>query len=151
MGTYDFFISYKWSTYAPQAKELRNIARKNGYRTWLDIDHDFQPPAGSPTRSDEALAKHLKDAIASCSYILFFETFATMAMQVGGPPIRVTSWQERELGFAASKKLITLYHGASPKALGFGSSMKLHEYRDLEDAFTMIKSAISNSTGGLWS
>ena len=75
---------------------------------------------------------------------------ATMAMTVGGPPVRVTAWQERELGMAASKKLVTLYHGSSPRTIGFGASRRLYLYRELQDAFATIEKAIADPTGEYW-
>ena len=147
MADYDFFISYKWTTYSEPAKELLDIARSRGFTAWLDVEHPFQTKGHG---SDEALARHLKNAMDSCRYILFFETFATMAMQIGGSPIRVTSWQERELGMAATEKLITLYHGASPRSIGFGTSPNLHEYRELSDAFKIIETAITDKSRYLW-
>jgi hypothetical protein len=150
MESYDFFISYKWSKYSAQAKVLRDIATSRGFTAWLDIDHPFQVEGQESHDSDESLARHLKNAMDSCRYILFFETFAVMAMQMGGPSIRIISWQEREFGMVDSDKLITLYHGASPRNIGFGSSTKLHEYKELSDAFAMIQEAIADKAHQFW-
>lgn len=147
MKVYDFFISYKWDKFSEQSKELLNIVRSRGFEAWLDVENPFQEEVNGYS---EALAAHLVKAMESCRFVLFFETFAVMAKQVGGPDIRVTSWQERELDMANSEKLITLYHEAVPKSIGFGTSTKLHEYQDLSDAFTMIESAIIDTTSHFW-
>ena len=150
MSQYDFVISYKWKKYAPEARALKAIADRQGFRSWIDVEHPFQESEAGSQQSTEALAEHLRKAMASCRYVLFFETYATMAMVVNGPPVRVISWQENELGMAAAEKLIVLYHGASPRTLGFGLSTKLHQYQELEDAFAMIKEAIANPAGAYW-
>ncbi len=150
MSQYDFFISYKWKMYAPEARTLKAIAERHRFHAWIDKEHPFQQSeAGSPG-SDKALAEHLRKAMNSCRYVLFFETYATMAMVVNGPPVRVTSWQENELGMAAAEKLIVLYHGASPRTMGFGLSHKLQQYQELEDAFAMIEEAIADPAGPYW-
>ncbi len=150
MHRYDFFISYKRKKYAAEARALKANAEQRGFVAWIDVEHPFQASESGSLESDEALARHLRDAMKSCRYVLFFETYATMAMVVGGPPIRVTTWQEHELGMAASEKLVTLYHGSSPRTLGFGASPRLHGYQELEDAFVMIETAITDPTRQLW-
>ncbi len=151
MSQYDFFISYKWKTYAPQARGLKAIVTQHGFSAWIDVEHPFQQSESGSPQSNQALAQHLLQAMNSCRNVLFFETYATMAMVVNGPSVRVTSWQENELGMAAAQKLIVLYHGASPRTLGFGLSKKLYEYQELDDAFAMIKEAIANPAGPYWS
>lgn len=148
--SYDFFISYKWAAYASKAKVLRDLVASHGYRAWLDVDHPFQASDNRSSTSDGELAAHLRRAIDSCQYVLFFETFATLARQIGGPTIRVTSWQEQELGIAAASQLITLYHGADPRNMGFDLSTRLHRYADLDAAFQLVRSAISKPSGPLW-
>jgi hypothetical protein len=150
MSQYDFFVSYKWKKYAPEARALKAIAERHGFRAWIDVEHPFQQSESGSPESDQALARHLLQAMNSCRYVLFFETYATLAMVVNGPPVRVISWQENELGMAAAGKLIVLYHGASPRTMGFGLSRRLHEYQELQDAFAMIKEAIVNPAGPYW-
>jgi len=150
MSEYDFFISYKWNRYSAEARALKAIAEERGFSAWIDVEHPFQASELGSHESDAALAGHLRGAMESCRYVLFLETHATMARAVGGPSIRITTWQERELGMAASEKLITLYHGSSPRTLGFGTSPRLHNYRELLDAFAMIETAISDPSGEYW-
>jgi len=150
MSQYDFFISYRWKKYAPEAQALKPIAKRNGLRSWIDVEHPFQESEAGSGESDTALAEHLRKAMVSCRYVLFFETYTTMAMVVNGPPVRVISWQENELGMAVAEKLIVLYQGASPRMLGFGLSAKLHQYQQLEDALAVIQKAIENPAGPYW-
>jgi|SRR5579859_937676 len=150
MANYDFFISYKWSTYANEAAELKSIADSRGFTSWIDVEHPFQTDPSNSRQPDVELGRHLLAAIGSCRYILFLETFATIAKQIGGPDVRVISWQERELGMTTSEKLITLYHGSTPKQIAFGSSRRMSPYQDLQDAFELVEEAISNPSSGLW-
>ena len=149
MPNYDFFISYKWSRYAKEAAELKSISEIRGYTSWIDTEHPFQTDPTNFSGSDAAIGQHLLAAMSTCRYVLFLETYATMAMVIGGPPVRVVAWQERELGMAAVEKLITLYHGSSHKQIAFGSSSRVFTYQTLRGAFELVEDAISNPPHGL--
>jgi hypothetical protein len=61
----DFFISYKWNKYSFKAKELKAIVEKKGFTVWLDVDHPFQESQNQSKKSDEALSRHLREAMDS--------------------------------------------------------------------------------------
>lgn len=151
MLNYDFFISYKWSNHATQAKALKEIVESFGFSAWLDVDHPFQSvKMALQEDNDRALVEHLKTAMESCRYVLFFETFAKVAMQVGGRSTRVLSWHERELNMAGLQKLIVLYDGSFLKKIAFGKSQKFSEYENLHEAFRIVQLAVSGSNCDLW-
>jgi len=134
---HDFFISYKWTTYRDESRRMASIVTSRSYSAWVDWEN---PPAEG--RSDEALATHLQTALQSCRYIIFFETSTTMAAQVGGPSVRIPSWQEYELSQAEASKLIVLYHSQDPPRLSFGRNRVLCPYHSLEDAMDQIVEAV---------
>jgi hypothetical protein len=140
---YDFFISYKWAQYSGEAAQMRDTCRRRGYSAWIDKEN---PPSDRQT-PDSTLAVHLRAAMKRCRYVIFFETFATLEMVIGGPPERASSWQEQELEMAEAQRLIVLYHGANPRTLTFGQNRKLHQYRQVDDAFDIIEKAIKSPSG----
>lgn len=140
MAEYDFFISYRWNMYSNEAQEMAKVARSRGYSVWIDREN---PPLAT---TDQVLAEHLRGAIASCSYIIFFETTAQVVAQVNGPSIREYCWQERELDYAEARQLAVLYHGHRPPLIGFGINRNLCPYDGLSDAFGQVEKAMADPT-----
>jgi hypothetical protein len=134
---FDFFISYKWDTYRPQALDLRFILAQRGYRVWIDEEQ------GRDDLSDHELGTFLRRAMDSCRYIIFFETHTEVLAVVGGPSVQASpSWQERELEFAQAMRVIVLYH--SSLRLSFGPSGVSHPYASLDEAADLIEQAIAD-------
>lgn len=162
MENHDFFISYRWGTYDTEAHEMTVLARSRGYTVWIDRENLPKET------TDEGLASHLRAALESCRYVIFFETSARMAAVANfpeeivvasefpletsawmaavenGPPVRDLSWQEHELDFTESCRLIVLYHSQNPPRISLGTNRNLCAYRDLDDALTQIERAISD-------
>jgi hypothetical protein len=136
---FNFFVSYKWATHEGNAKRVAEIAKARGYTVWLDKEQ-----IKGEKLEDSELASRLRKALDSCDFVIFFETYATLAMQVGGPPIRTVSWQERELAMADALRLITLYH--SNCRLCFGLSRATHEYKSFDEAMRLIEEALMDPT-----
>jgi hypothetical protein len=141
---YDFFVSYKHERYRHPASHLTAIARERGYSVWLDRDH---PP---PDTSEEALLKHILNALRASYYVLFFETYAkaaqanVMAAGGGSIPVKLGSWQERELAMTDRRRLVVLHHRDPSGSLTLGQTAARHAYHDLEDAFDTIELAVKN-------
>jgi hypothetical protein len=146
MTDYDFFISYKWDKFSGQAKELLDIARSRGFTAWLDVEHPFQKEGHG---SIEALAAHLMNGLESCRYILFFETFAIMAKQVGGLISESRVGRNANLAWQIRRNSSHSIMGLLREVSG-GTSTKVYEYRELTDAFTMIETAITDTASYFW-
>jgi TIR domain len=136
---FDFFVSYKWAQHAENARMVTEIAKKRGYTVWLDKEQ-----IKDEELTDSELAERLRNALNACCFVIFFETYGQMAMQMGGPPVRVVSWQERELTMAEASRVITLYH--SSKLLCFGLSRTTHEYQSFAQAMDFIEEALMDPT-----
>jgi hypothetical protein len=63
MERWDIFISYKWNTYAEEAKTLKTIAVGRGFTAWLDVDHPFQTARYASEELDVALVDRRRSAI----------------------------------------------------------------------------------------
>jgi TIR domain-containing protein len=138
MAEYDFFISYKWEKYSEEARELAELLRSHDYTAWLDVDHFLD------TTSYAIIAKQLSEAMKSCRYVIFFETYTKMAAVKNGTPVRVVGWQERELTYADARRLIVLYHGHDPSRISLGLNRSMCPYHDLKDALEQIESAVAD-------
>ncbi len=134
----DFFVSYSRRLgYFPEAHQLKHILETRNYSVWIDSEHMV-----SKEMTQSGLACHLADALRSCRYVVFFETAAQLAAQVGGDPVRVWSWQEFELDLV--DRVIFLYH--RQLSVAFGKSSKLHRYETLDEAADLVEAGIRDVT-----
>jgi hypothetical protein len=136
MQRYDFFVSCKHAMHSTEAHEIKRILNDRGYTAWIDTEQSHKEMA------DGELTEHLLRALEACSYVVFFETYAQMAMQIGGPEIRVYSWQERELGMTNIDRIAILYHSQSK--LAFGKKPQFFVYNSLDEAVDLIEDGIRN-------
>jgi hypothetical protein len=118
------------------------ILRRNGYSAWIDQEHLFELDEAGPTNAERKLAEHLRKAMQTCNYVIFFETYAQLAAVMNGPSQRVKSWQEHELDIAEAERIIVLYHGSKPPVLTFGQNKNVFGYIDLDEAFDLILKGI---------
>lgn len=134
MPRYDFFVSYKHAVHSTEAHEIKRILNDRGYTAWIDTEQSNEE------MSDSELTEHLMRGLEACKHVVFFETYAQMGMQVGGPSVRVYSWQEFELGIANVDRIATLHHSQSK--LVFGRKLQFLFYDSLDEAVTLIEDGV---------
>ena len=134
MVGYDFFVSYKHAVHSDVAHEIKSVLADRGYAVWIDTEQS------QDEMSRGELAEHLRKALEACRHVVFFETYAQMARQIGGPDVRVYSWQERELGMANIDRIVALYHNQSK--LAFGKQQQFYSYGSLDEAVNLIEEGI---------
>jgi hypothetical protein len=139
---FDFFISYRWKMYAEEARTLKMLLEEHDCTCWLDVNNPFVEDSFSSETRDAQLALHLRTAMNECDQVLFFETASDLLRQIGGPTLRDTSWQEKELSMADQDRLITIYDSASPSWLGFGKEQVAVVYSGLREAAEKIKARV---------